>query len=89
MKTTMFNATLSQFDVVTFLQSLKPLLFVKVVFVLFILGYCLFQFIVYRQIKSMEKIITQPISSAIVSITSLAFIVASAILVVIVWSIPV
>ncbi|MDE2026268.1 MAG: hypothetical protein KGJ07_07275 [Patescibacteria group bacterium] len=80
---------LSQVDLISFLQSLKPLFFIKVIFILFILGYCLYQFIVYWQIKSMEKIITQPVSSAIVSIISLAFMVASAILIVVVWMIPV
>lgn len=79
----------SQFDLVTFLQMLKPLFFIKMVFLLLVAGYILFQFIIYRQIKSMEKIITQPISSAIVTFISLAFIAVSVILMVIIWTIPV
>jgi len=77
----------NSFDLITFFQGLRPLFFIKWIFIIILLGYVLFQLVVFRQIKSMERVITQPISSSIVAFVSLAFIATSVILIVIVWSI--
>lgn len=77
----------SNFDFLTFIQSLQPLFFYKWIFMFFILSYVIFHLIILNQVRSMDKIITQPISSAILGFASLALIAAGILLGIFVFSI--
>lgn len=64
-----------------FIQS--PAL-IKWIFLLLLISYTIYSLVVLRQIKSMEEVITQPISSTIVTFISLLFIAVGILLIIIV-----
>jgi hypothetical protein len=78
---------LSTFDFIKLIQSLQPLFFYKWIFIFFILAYVIFHLIILNQIRSMDKIITQPLSSAILGFISLSLLAAGVLLIVFVFSI--
>ena len=81
--------SLTNVDIIKLFQSLQPMFFYKWIFLLFIASFIIFHLIVLNQIRSMDKIITQPLSSAILGFISLALISTGVILLVVVFSIRV
>lgn len=59
-----------------FIQSLQPVFFYKWILLLLLIGYLIFHLIVFNQIRSLDKIVTQPLSSTILGFISVAFLVA-------------
>ena len=76
---------ITKMDVLGFIQSVHPPTLIKWVFLLILIGYTIFTIIVFRQIKSMDEVITQPVSSTIVSTVSLSFIAVGILLLIFVW----
>ncbi len=63
-------------DVISFIQNLQPSFFYKWVILLLIIGFIIFHFVVLNQIRSMDKVVSQPSSSAILGMISILFITA-------------
>jgi len=78
---------LTNFDFLKLIQSLQLLFFYKWIFIFFIFSYIIFHLIILNQIRSMDKIITQPLSSTVLGFISLFLIAAGILLVVFVFSI--
>lgn len=68
----MQHFNLPAIDIFQLIQSIQSLLVYKGIFVLLLIGYILFHLIILAQIRSMNKIITQPISAGILAFASLA-----------------
>lgn len=71
------------------IQIAQSLLVYKGIFVLLLIGYILFHLIILAQIRSMNKIITQPISASILGFASLAQIALGIALLLFVLYIPI
>ncbi|HEX8965216.1 MAG TPA: DUF5657 family protein [Patescibacteria group bacterium] len=65
-------SNISSINPLQILQVVQSLLVYKAIFVLLLIGYILFHLIILAQIRSMNKIITQPISASILGFASLA-----------------
>jgi hypothetical protein len=65
---------LSHIDVFTIFQVLQPVIFYKGALGLLLIGYIIFHLVAWYQIRSMDRIITQPLSSSILGFVSLGFI---------------
>jgi len=59
-----------------FIQSLQPVFFYKWVLLLLLIGYLIFHLVVFNQIRSLDKIVTQPFSSTVLGFISITFLVA-------------
>jgi len=57
-------------DIFQAVQSIQASFVYKGIFALILLGYIIFHMIILAQIHSMNKIITQPVSSSILGLTS-------------------
>ncbi len=70
----MFNF-LGNLNIINLSRSLTFFSFLKLALILFLIGFIIFQIIISKQISSMEKIVIQPMSSAILNLISLSFII--------------
>ena len=58
----------NNFDYTTVLSLLQPTHVLKWILLVIVGFYLVFLFVIYSQIRSMEKVITQPLSSALLGI---------------------
>jgi hypothetical protein len=63
-------------QIMEFLQSRQPGFFYKWVLLLLVIGFIIFYIVIFNQIRSLEKVISQPASSAILSLIAIVFILA-------------
>lgn len=76
----MFQFNFNVIQIFQFGQTLQPIFLYRWILVVVTLGYLIFHAIVLNQIHSMDKIITQPLSSTILSFVSAIFIFGGIIL---------
>jgi hypothetical protein len=70
------NFRITPEQILGFLQNLQPAFFYKWVLLLLVIGFIIFYIVIFNQIRSLEKVISQPASSAILGLISIAFILA-------------
>lgn len=68
-------------------QAVQPILFYKGVFALLAFGFIIFHLVIWYQVRSMDRIITQPLSSTILGFISLAFIASGIGLLILIFAI--
>lgn len=61
-------------EIFKIIQNLQPAFFYKGVLLLLLIGYLIFHLVVLNQIRSMDKVVSQPSSSAILGLISILFI---------------
>lgn len=64
------NINFSNFDLTNFFNFLSTVIFLKWIFLTIIFFFCLFLVIIFNQIYSMNKVITQQASATILFLTS-------------------
>jgi Family of unknown function (DUF5657) len=70
------NFQITPEQIMGFLQKLQPTFFYKWVLLLLVIGFIIFYIVIFNQIRSLEKVISQPASSAILSLIAIIFIIA-------------
>lgn len=66
---------INNFNIIEWSSNFNLLNFLKFSLLLFLIGFIIFQIIIAKQIRSMEKVIIQPMSSAILNFISFVFII--------------
>ena len=75
-------------DVFRFIQNFQLADIYKWILLILAFGFIIFHAVVFNQIRSLDKVISQPSSSGILSFISLAFVVSGIILSIIILLIP-
>ena len=65
---------INNFNIIEWSSNFNLINFLKFSLILFLIGFIIFQIVISRQIRSMEKVIIQPMSSTILNFISFLFI---------------
>ncbi len=66
---------INNFNIIEWSSNFNLINFLKFSLILFLIGFIIFQIVISRQIRSMEKVIIQPMSSTILNFISFLFII--------------
>ena len=66
---------INNFNIIEWSSNFNLINFLKFSLILFLIGFIIFQIVIARQIRSMEKVIIQPMSSTILNFISFLFII--------------